>query len=162
MLTCHVLVVGDDASLTNELLRTIRARIAGTVESYLNANPAAWGADLDIQMNLYNSSGTLIASSNPTGSLSASLTANVSAGRYYVSIDGVGEGGPERAAGDVAQAGEDRLEQVAEHLRRAGREARAVVGGEHQQQRLPRRRDAERIEGAVAVLEDINQLEGVI
>jgi cobalt-zinc-cadmium efflux system protein len=28
MLTCHVLVVGDDASLTNELLRTIRARIA--------------------------------------------------------------------------------------------------------------------------------------
>src|SRR5262249_39313530 len=28
MLTCHVLVVGDDAALTNELLRTIRARIA--------------------------------------------------------------------------------------------------------------------------------------
>ena len=28
MLTCHVLVAGDDASLTNELLRTIRARIA--------------------------------------------------------------------------------------------------------------------------------------
>ena len=28
MMTCHVLVVGDDAGLTNELLRTIRARIA--------------------------------------------------------------------------------------------------------------------------------------
>jgi cobalt-zinc-cadmium efflux system protein len=28
MLTCHVLVEGDDAALTNELLRTIRARIA--------------------------------------------------------------------------------------------------------------------------------------
>jgi cobalt-zinc-cadmium efflux system protein len=27
MMTCHVLVVGDDAALTNELLRTIRARI---------------------------------------------------------------------------------------------------------------------------------------
>jgi cobalt-zinc-cadmium efflux system protein len=29
MLTCHILVEGDDAALTNSLLRTIRARIAG-------------------------------------------------------------------------------------------------------------------------------------
>jgi hypothetical protein len=41
---------------------------------------------------LYNSAGTLIASSNPTELLSANITANVAAGTYYLKIDGVGKG----------------------------------------------------------------------
>ena len=47
---------------------------------------------LDIQMDLYSSSGALIASSNPTDQLTASISRSVTAGIYYIKIDGVGNG----------------------------------------------------------------------
>lgn len=47
---------------------------------------------LDIQMDLYTSTGSLLASSNPTDQLTASINRNVTAGVYYVRIDGVGNG----------------------------------------------------------------------
>jgi len=50
------------------------------------------GSNLDVLAELYDSSGTLIASSNPTG-LSASFTnLSLGAGTYFVSVDGTGYG----------------------------------------------------------------------
>lgn len=45
--------------------------------------------DLDILARLYNSSGTLLATGNPAG-LPATLSTNLSAGTYYLSITGTG------------------------------------------------------------------------
>ena len=45
--------------------------------------------NLDILATLYNSSGGVVASSNPTG-LSASISATLGAGTYYVSVTGTG------------------------------------------------------------------------
>jgi hypothetical protein len=63
----------------------------GTVN--LNINPAAQYPNLDILATLYNSSGTAIATANPT-ELNATLSATVAAGTYYVSITGTGAGAP--------------------------------------------------------------------
>lgn len=60
----------------------------------LTVNPFSRGPNLDILAKLYNSAGTLIASSNPTELLSAAIATNVVAGTYYLSIDGVGKGDP--------------------------------------------------------------------
>jgi len=48
------------------------------------------GADLDIVARLYNNSGTQIAGSGPLNNTNATISATVSAGRYYLSISGVG------------------------------------------------------------------------
>ena len=48
------------------------------------------GGDLDIQLDVYNSAGTLVASSDPVDDTNASVITNLPAGRYYVSIQGVG------------------------------------------------------------------------
>ena len=47
-----------------------------------------------MQVDLYNASNQLIASSNPTSELGAALNLNLSAGDYYVHITGVGQGDP--------------------------------------------------------------------
>jgi hypothetical protein len=60
----------------------------------LTVNPFSRGPNLDILAELYNSGGTLIASSNPTELLSASIATTVAAGTYYLKIDGVGKGDP--------------------------------------------------------------------
>ena len=49
---------------------------------------------LDIQMDLYDGAGTLIASSNPVTAVTASISKSVAVGTYYVRIDGVGNGDP--------------------------------------------------------------------
>ncbi|MBC7485253.1 MAG: RICIN domain-containing protein [Cytophagaceae bacterium] len=72
----------------------------------INANTVSRDGNLDIIIRLYNSAGQEIANANPTtpgfiedangrdakfyAALNASLTANVTAGTYYVSIDGTG------------------------------------------------------------------------
>ena len=50
--------------------------------------------NLDIAANLYNASGSLIASSNPLASLSASFNLSLNAGTYFLQVDGVGFGDP--------------------------------------------------------------------
>ncbi|MBD2495580.1 calcium-binding protein [Nostoc sp. FACHB-280] len=60
----------------------------------LTVNPFSRGPNLDILAKLYNSAGTLIASSNPTDLLSAAIATTVTAGTYYLAIDGVGKGDP--------------------------------------------------------------------
>lgn len=59
----------------------------------LNVNTVARHGDLDILVKLFNSSGAQIGSFNPAG-LNALVTANLSAGRYYISVDGTGAGNP--------------------------------------------------------------------
>ena len=65
---------------------------AGTVS--LTALGRSVNTMLDLRMDLYNSSGALVATSNPDASVTAALTATVAAGTYYVKIDGVGMGDP--------------------------------------------------------------------
>ena len=55
-------------------------------------NPELRGANVDIEARLLNNSGVEIASSNPLTDTFAQITANVSAGRYILAIDGVGVG----------------------------------------------------------------------
>ena len=64
--------------------------VGGSVS--INVDPAVKGPNLDIEAKLYNSSGTVLSTSNPTGALNASFNTTLAAGTYYISIDGVGEG----------------------------------------------------------------------
>ena len=65
----------------------------GTVT--VNVSPAPRGPKLDIVATLRNGAGTVLATSNPTESLPAALTATITtSGTYYVSVDGVGKGDP--------------------------------------------------------------------
>ncbi len=56
-------------------------------------DPAPRGPNLDIYAALYDGLGKLVTSNDGPG-LSASLTATVTAGTYYLAIDGVGTGDP--------------------------------------------------------------------
>jgi subtilase family serine protease len=59
----------------------------------LNINPFEHGPNLDIMAMLYNSSGSLIATSNPLNELSASFNGLYSPGQYYIRILGTGKSG---------------------------------------------------------------------
>jgi len=60
----------------------------------ININPAVNGPNLDIEAKLYNASGILLLTDNPTNALNASFSTTLTAGTYYISIDGVGMGNP--------------------------------------------------------------------
>ena len=60
----------------------------------LNLAPFTPGPNIDIQADLYDAAGTLVASSNPATLLTASFSLNLAAGQYYLSVDGVGVGNP--------------------------------------------------------------------
>jgi len=60
----------------------------------ININPVDKGPNLDIEAKLYNSSGTVLDTQNPSSSLNATFNMQLSAGTYYLSIDGVGMGDP--------------------------------------------------------------------
>jgi hypothetical protein len=60
----------------------------------LSIDPAPRGPNLDILATLYDSSGVVVATSNPIGFLDASFSLSLQAGTYYLSIDGTGEGDP--------------------------------------------------------------------
>jgi PKD repeat protein len=65
----------------------------GTVT--LSVNPAARSANLDLLIELRNSSGALLASANPVDSLPSSLSYTIPvAATYYVGVQGVGRGDP--------------------------------------------------------------------
>jgi hypothetical protein len=52
--------------------------------------------NLDISSSLYDSTGDLVASSSPSGAMSASFNLTLEAGTYYLVVDGVGSGDPLR------------------------------------------------------------------
>jgi hypothetical protein len=60
----------------------------------LDATPAPLQPNLDILLKLTDATGKEIVSSNPTTTLSASLTATLTKGTYYLHIDGTGVADP--------------------------------------------------------------------
>jgi hypothetical protein len=51
------------------------------------------GTNLDIALTLYDSTGAVVATDSPTNSLSASITASVASGTYYLAVSGAGQYG---------------------------------------------------------------------
>ena len=68
--------------------------ISGAGNYTLNVDPVPFSPNLDIHAELYNSTGTLVASNNPVDSLPAALTGSLAAGEYFLKIDGIGKGDP--------------------------------------------------------------------
>jgi PKD repeat protein len=60
--------------------------------------------NVDLQLALYDASGALLTSANPTG-LSSTLSATVNAGTYYVAVDGVGTGNATTGYSDYGSLG---------------------------------------------------------
>lgn len=61
----------------------------------LTARPAAPSADLNVLFSLYNSAGALVTSAGPTAaSAGVTITRTVTAGTYYLAVNGVGSGDP--------------------------------------------------------------------
>lgn len=60
----------------------------------LNAASLSSSPNLDIRLELQNSEGTVVASSNPIGALNASISQNLSPGNYFLKVQGTGEGDP--------------------------------------------------------------------
>ena len=57
----------------------------------IRIHPFHRGPNLDVLANLYDSSGQLLASSNPLDALDAHILEEVDAGTYYLSVDGTGK-----------------------------------------------------------------------
>jgi PKD repeat protein len=71
----------------------------------INLNPASYGANLDIQAKIANAQGNIVATINPLG-LPASINQFLSAGVYYLTVDGVGAGDLTTGYSDYASIGQ--------------------------------------------------------
>ncbi|MFF1818829.1 pre-peptidase C-terminal domain-containing protein [Kribbella sp. NPDC058245] len=100
-LTVGTPVTGYIAAETDTDVYKVTVGAAGNYTA--TANAAASGGNLDIKLDLLNSAGTVVASADPASGqtdaatptgLSASVTANLAAGTYYLRIDNVGYGDP--------------------------------------------------------------------
>ena len=60
----------------------------------IDVKPATVGPDIDVSAELRDSSGNLVAASNPVTSLSAHLAPSLSHGTYYLYVRGTGKGSP--------------------------------------------------------------------
>jgi autotransporter-associated beta strand protein len=67
--------------------------VSFTANTY-RCDTQTWGGNLDAVLELYNSSQTLIASSNPLADTNATLTTSVPAGTYYLVLKPTGAGSP--------------------------------------------------------------------
>jgi hypothetical protein len=68
-----------------------------TVSPYRDSASTTWGGNLDVVLELYDDTETLLATNNPTLETTASLTAVVSNGVYYLHIKSTGVGDPFKA-----------------------------------------------------------------
>ena len=88
----------------------------------LTATPAATYADLDIILTLTNAAGTVLATANPTATasgsqsgtnpitgLAATISSTLTAGTYYLQVDGTGQGDLTTGYSDYASIGEYRI-----------------------------------------------------
>jgi len=87
----------------------------GAGQATITATPAPRGANLHILLSLYNSSGGLITSaqvadSSSTGTQPVTISQNLPAGTYYVSIDGVGVGTGSTGYTDYSSIGQFTLQ----------------------------------------------------
>lgn len=62
----------------------------GAAQFTVTPDPIA--PNLDVQVKLLNAAGTVIAQANPVDALSATVTASLPAGQYYLQVEGVGKG----------------------------------------------------------------------
>lgn len=60
----------------------------------LSVTPFDFLPNLDVLLSLTNSSGVVVSTSNPTNTMSASITTNLPRGTYYLTVDGTGNGNP--------------------------------------------------------------------
>jgi PKD repeat protein len=104
---------GTSVTLSNDGVISTRTDVdvfsfsSGPGAITLNINPAARSANLDIQAELYDAGGTLVASSNPTDALNASISvSNANAGTYYLKVNGVGKGDLATGYSDYASLGQ--------------------------------------------------------
>jgi hypothetical protein len=67
---------------------TIDLRVIPAWDAYIRS--VRRGANLDVEARLYDQSGSLIAQSDPLDNTDARVIATVTAGRYYLRVDGVG------------------------------------------------------------------------
>jgi len=67
----------------------------------LTAENAKYGANLDVELKLFDENGNLIAEHSPTTVLTASLDVNLDQGVYYLQVDGVGIGDDEDTDDDL-------------------------------------------------------------
>lgn len=72
--------------------------------------PALNFANLDVLLTITDASGNILASANPTNSLSATLTSTLAQGTYYLQVDGTGTGNPTTGYSDYASLGEYTIE----------------------------------------------------
>jgi hypothetical protein len=89
--------LGSTASLTKAVIHSRSDRdlfkfttLAGPV--ILRASPPAGRSNLNIELRLQDSTGTALATASPLADASAAIQMTLSAGTYYVRVDGVGEG----------------------------------------------------------------------
>ena len=80
----------------------------------VNADPAAVGANLDIELRLLDSGGSTLTTANPlsqrvsdlvASGLNASISQSVPLGTYYVQVDGIGRGAPATSYDDYGSVG---------------------------------------------------------
>ncbi|MCP9833915.1 MULTISPECIES: zinc-dependent metalloprotease family protein [unclassified Cyanobium] len=76
-----------------DIVNATRAYI-GSPGSTITQYIAPIGPNLDIAASLYRSNGSLVQTFNPADLTTASFSINLSAGTYYLAIDGVGAGTP--------------------------------------------------------------------
>jgi PKD repeat protein len=69
-------------------------------------NPDTRSPNLDLSVQLLDSTGLTIASSNPADALTASINANVSGGNYYLKVDGTGKGNLTTGYSDYGSLGQ--------------------------------------------------------
>lgn len=65
---------------------------AGTVN--LTATPATTGANVDILLELQDATGAVLTTANPDTAINATLSRSVTAGVYYLKVQGTGRGNP--------------------------------------------------------------------
>lgn len=63
------------------------------LRSVYNNAALMFGTNVDLQLRLYNSTGTLITTASPNNSLSASISATVAQGTYFIAVAGTGQYG---------------------------------------------------------------------
>ncbi|WP_367155534.1 PKD domain-containing protein [Methylomonas sp. HYX-M1] len=78
----------------------------GAVQFNVASGTIASGSNLDISVELLDSAGKVVASANPATSLSASISATLGSGQFYLRIDGVGYGDLTTGYSDYASLGQ--------------------------------------------------------
>lgn len=87
----------------------------------IDVTPAAIGANLDVRAEILDSTGAVVASSNPLGVLTASFNTTLTAGTYYLRVQGTGEG-------DQATTGYSNYGSIGQYTVRMQLEAQPSIG----------------------------------